>query len=168
MRLILASVWFQVCWFIAVLGTDRWQWLMATLVALTVIYSVARQKVRPLILLALTCVGTGIDSLNIYFGILVFATPYVPLWLACLWLIFAWYARQLSAVLLRMNVYFLMTAGGLAGAFSYLAGSKLAAVVLMTPAWLGFSVLILEWMLISVIFIQVFRYEQNLPALVSD
>jgi hypothetical protein len=71
-------------------------------------------------------------------------------------------------VLLGLNFYLVIGVGGLGGALSYLAGEKLAAVAMMAPAWLSFSVLFLEWMLISAIFIQVFRYEQNLPALASD
>ncbi|MDW1873261.1 DUF2878 domain-containing protein, partial [Vibrio sp. Vb0598] len=26
MRVLIASTWFQLCWFIAVLGTFEWQW----------------------------------------------------------------------------------------------------------------------------------------------
>ncbi|MGR5469994.1 DUF2878 domain-containing protein, partial [Vibrio astriarenae] len=38
MRVFLASTWFQLCWFAAVLGTYQWQWLTLVLTLLTLVY----------------------------------------------------------------------------------------------------------------------------------
>lgn len=40
MRVLIASTWFQLCWFIAVLGTFEWQWLMMILALATLVYSI--------------------------------------------------------------------------------------------------------------------------------
>ncbi|MBO0217405.1 DUF2878 family protein, partial [Vibrio sp. Vb2880] len=38
MKVFLASTWFQLCWFAAVLGTYQWQWVTLFLTLATLLY----------------------------------------------------------------------------------------------------------------------------------
>ena len=153
----LVSLWFQISWFVAVLGTENWQLLMAAIVFVTLVCTVVEGKVSVIPLVMLALFGVGFDSMNIYSGILTFRSPYVPLWL-----IFAWYVKQLLPVLSRWKLYYVIPVGGAGGTMSYLAGAKLGAVELMSPAWISLSVLMLEWIVISAVFIKVLEHEKGL------
>ncbi|MDG3087673.1 DUF2878 domain-containing protein [Vibrio hannami] len=149
MALFLKSLWFQMIWFLAVLGRGDYLILLVILIVSTYLYSLYKKDLP--ITFAISVVGLGllVDGGNIYNSILNFDTGPFPLWLICLWLIFAWYCWQIRAFLIRLPLVGVLFLGGTGGALSYLAGYKLSAVALAFPVYVTFAILFVEWILLT-------------------
>ncbi len=158
-KLIVISTWFQVMWFIAVLGTYQWQWVLLALVAMT--YAISWSSLPVFKLFAVVLTGLFLDTLNVHFGLLEFSTWHLPIWLVGLWLGFAWYAYALFPVIIKYSYTIVAPLAGLAGALSYLAGAKLGAAEINSQ-WLTLSVLFIEWCLITVFVLRLFSSEKSI------
>ncbi len=160
MRVFLASTWFQLCWFIAVLGTYQWQWLTLLLTLTTLVYS-WRWDVFPIMRIAIIAItGLALDTLNQQFSILIFPTPWLPIWLVCLWVIFSWYTYQLKSTLQRVPLIYVSVISGIGGAASYFAGYKLQAVEFGLSTGITLSILYLEWCALMIFILKVDRNEK--------
>nr|WP_086937436.1 DUF2878 domain-containing protein [Thaumasiovibrio occultus] len=124
--LILVSLLFNVFWALCVIGQERALWI--TLPALCV-HSFLRAKSLPTVL-GIMVLGITMDSLLIWQGVFVFATPWMPLWLGALWAgfgIFFWY---LLPVISRFPAWQFVPVMAVAATGSYYAGFALEAVSL--------------------------------------
>lgn len=138
---------FQLGWFACVLGGDgvALAALLLLLPAHAVLTGTDWREWRLLLLVALT--GLATDSLLALAGIFTFERPsagLIPLWLLCLWVLFATTLRH-SLAWLRPRPGLAALFGAVAGPLSYLAGSELAPVTLAQPLALTLSVLALVW-----------------------
>lgn len=149
MTLLLSSFWFQLLWFAAVLGREQYQWPLLLVVCLTCLVSLWRSDIPLSFVLGLLVAGLAIDSLNQHYHLLEFTSSHLPLWLAGLWLIFAWYCWQLRHLLIRLPLLIVSMAGAAGGAASYFAGYKLGAVEWPKDHTDTFLILFSEWFLLS-------------------
>ncbi len=81
MALILASAWFNLVWFLAVIGSEQWQWVTLCFALMTLGYQhqVDQKTWKPTLLIAV--VGCLVDSLNQYLSIFQFTSTFLPVWL---------------------------------------------------------------------------------------
>ncbi|WP_159654384.1 DUF2878 domain-containing protein [Vibrio atypicus] len=160
-QLILISTWFQILWFMAILGTEKWQWVTLSLVVFTIVVSAKYGALRLDRLLLLFIIGLTIDHTNTFFGLFEFLTAGFPIWLAALWGIFLWYANYLVPILNRYPFWAVSIVTGLSGALSYFAGMKLGAVQFPFDFTLTFMILFAEWALMIIVIKRVYRYEYH-------
>jgi hypothetical protein len=149
MSLLLSSLWFQLLWLAAVLGREHWQWPLLSTICLTCLISLWRGDIPLSFIAGVLFTGLFIDSINQQLSLLEFTTSYLPLWLAGLWLIFAWYCWQLRFLLIRLPLLLVSMAGAAGGALSYFAGYKLGAVEWPKDHTDTFFILFSEWFLLS-------------------
>ena len=149
-KLIINAVLFQAGWFACVFGGNNVAMVATALILfvhLTWIGSWNKEKQ----LLAITfLLGCTIDSFLGNLNILQFSTHpddtgrLLPIWLACLWLLFA---TTLRHSLDWSRNYRLLGAllGFFGGPLSYFAGSELANVTLAQPTWQTLGILAIIW-----------------------
>nr|WP_319555911.1 DUF2878 domain-containing protein [uncultured Vibrio sp.] len=160
MRVLLASTWFQLCWFAAVLGTYQWQWFTLCFTLGTIVYCARRDATALKPIAVVTMFGLALDSLNQQFSVLIFPTLWLPLWLLCLWVMFAWYAYQLKTVLYRLPKTYVSIVGGIGGGASYFAGDKLQAVYFGYDVIFTLVVLFIEWVVVTLLILRVYGNEK--------
>ena len=149
-KLIINAVLFQAGWFACVLGGNNVAMIATALILfvhLTWIGSWNKEKQ----LLAITfLLGCTIDSFLGNLNILQFSTHpddtgrLLPIWLACLWLLFATTLRH-SLDWFRNHRLLGALFGFFGGPLSYFAGSKLANVTLAQPTWQTLGILAIIW-----------------------
>lgn len=144
------AVVFNASWLACVLG-GSWVAVPVAVVVITVhlyFFSDDNKSEAGLIFVVLL-LGVVVDSLFIRSGILISPDGglWPPLWLICLWGLFAttlnhslkWFqTRTIVSVIL----------GGVAGALTYLAGTRLTDFALREPALLSLAVMFLAWCLV--------------------
>lgn len=159
MRLLLVSTWFQLGWFLCVLGKETWQWAALGYVIATLLWNWKTQP-RQLKSIAIVAIsGTVLDSINQQVELLNFVSDALPLWMVCLWWLFAWYASQLILVIRRFRRAQVCAIGGIAGALSYIAGEQLGAVQFGYGFLLTALILLMQWILITFCILKVYDNE---------
>ncbi len=145
---VLNLVTFQVGWFACILLSEyTWVALAVTLVAVVLHHLVLVSNSKEwLLVAAFVALGFVVDSAFGAFGVLEFnsGSPFIPIWLACLWVLFA--------LTLCHGLYWLRAYPVVAIAFSaigaplsYLAGTKLTSVELNENIWLSLAVIGVFW-----------------------
>ncbi len=160
-RLFVISLWFQVIWLMAVLGQESWQWITLLLGLMTLGYSVFTRSRDIGKIVLLGTVGIAVDWLNSALGLLVFKSAYVPVWLAVLWFVFIWYARQWLPQLYRYPQIWVVLCTGSCGTFSYWAGYRLSAVGFSYPVVSTIAVLSVQWCFIGWLIMRVFANDDS-------
>ncbi|MEF1282667.1 DUF2878 domain-containing protein [Vibrio sp. M250220] len=160
-RLILISTWFQIIWFVAVIGQTSWHWLTLLLVTFTLLITAMRSEFAWKKLAVIVAVGISVDSVNMALGLLHFEQGYLPLWLVSLWVIFAWYCYFLYPVVSQYPLSIVSVIGGIGGALSYSAGEKLNAVTFGLPIVLTAGILLIEWTIMVLLIFKVYGYENH-------
>lgn len=158
MKVFVASVIFQVLWFLAVVGRDDWQWILLASVATLWLFLVKRlgHKVKPL--LVFSFVGICLDSVNQLFGVLDFDSTILPLWMVLLWLLFSWYLVFLSSFLNRISAYLVPFLFMVSGTFSYFVAISFAAATHQYSVVITAVILATEWFLLGALAKRVIRY----------
>nr|WP_301337900.1 DUF2878 domain-containing protein [Vibrio sp. RE86] len=159
--MLLISTWFQVIWFMAVLGSYSLQYVTLAFAVLTLVISVAMTDLPWGKVLVVIGIGVCVDFINTYTGVFEFTEAGFPLWLLALWVAFAWYAYFLTPILIRYPLIAVSIVGSAGGVLSYIAGSKLGAVELGLPISLTSLILAIEWALMIAIIIRVYGHEQT-------
>lgn len=122
---------FYIGWLLGVYYHNHWAALVCFGFAL-INFLMSREKKSVLVsALVITCIGLLNDSLVFGLGILRFTdTPeyWMTPWLAALWLLFASTYHSSLAWVEKTHRLFQATVGGIVGALSYIAGTKLGAV----------------------------------------
>ncbi|MGI9277032.1 MAG: DUF2878 domain-containing protein [Endozoicomonas sp.] len=137
---------FQAGWFACVLGGDQIA-LITTLVILFIHLRWIGQWRMERELLAISLIlGSAIDSFLGNLEILIFPGDgrLLPVWLACLWLLFGTTLRH-SFDWAREHRLASALLGMIGGPASYYAGTKLTNVSLMEPTWLTLLILAVIW-----------------------
>ena len=123
------AVLFQCGWFACVLGGDGW-WLLVAVAALAVhLLWISSWSREGQVILAVTLLGTLIDTSLRTFGVFHFSLPgpLIPLWLIVLWALLATTLRHCLAWSAR-PWWRASLLGAVGGPLSYYAGSQLAGV----------------------------------------
>ncbi|MGO1296201.1 MAG: DUF2878 domain-containing protein [Vibrio sp.] len=144
-QLLLISVWFQVLWFVTVLGQTTWQWWSAAVLGFTLTASLQCDTPRWRWWAGVTVLGIVLDSLNTVLGLFQFPSAFIPVWLMVLWGAFAWYSWYLIPIITRWPRALQVLGSGLSGSLSYLAGAHWHAVELPQGQLISVVVLMLEW-----------------------
>ncbi|WP_261872710.1 DUF2878 domain-containing protein [Vibrio rarus] len=138
-------MWFQLLWFLAVLGQESTQvWLVIAVVA-SVVFSYWQRDIHLRWLVGFVLCGIVLDSFNQYTGLFIFPTPWLPLWLLLLWGIFVWYAYQMRTILTHFPKFIVCIVGALGAAGSYYAGLKFAAVHWPYSTVITLVIVFVEW-----------------------
>ncbi|WP_425669633.1 DUF2878 domain-containing protein [Vibrio owensii] len=160
MKVFLASTWFQLCWFAAVLGTYQWQWVTLFLTLATLLYCLKTDASSLKSIGVIVMVGLVLDTLNQQLSVFVFPTPWLPVWLFCLWVLFSWYAYQLKSILYRFPKTYVSIVGGFGGTASYFAGYKLQAVEFGFSVGTTLMILFVEWCAMMLLILKVYGNEK--------
>ena len=137
---------FQIVWFALVLGGD-WALALALVWALWHFVKVADQSERRFLLVCGT-LGLSIDQLLTFVGVLRFPDmllPVLPLWFLGLWIAFPT-VLQHSLRWVWSGHPALTLVGALAGAATYVGGSRLAPLELPMGDAQSFLILTLTWL----------------------
>jgi hypothetical protein len=146
---LLNAVIFQFGWFSCILGGD----LVAVVVMATILFTHSQFFMRSarewLLFLVVAILGISLDSFWVYTGFLVFPgiETFIPVWLICLWLVFAtslchcfqWLQKRLVLASLL---------GAFAGPASYLSGAAMADVIVSEPQSVTIPVMAIAWALL--------------------
>jgi len=139
------AVLFQCGWFACVLGGDS-RWLLVAVAALAVhLLWISSWSREGQVILAVTLLGTLIDTSLRSFGVFHFSLPgpLIPLWLMVLWALLATTLRHCLAWSAR-PWWRASLLGAVGGPLSYYAGSQLAGVSFgygTAPTVIGLSLL---------------------------
>ena len=141
---------FQLAWFACVMGGDQVAVVVTAIVFVLHMRYVSGDLRELVLLLQVLLLGIVVDSVLLFFGLLVSdsALPFPPLWLSSLWLVFATTLMHSLAFFQRYRI-FSPIAGFFSGALSYKAGTSLSSISLAAPDWLSLIIIGLVW---SVIF----------------
>ena len=146
-RKLLNGLLFQAGWFACVLGGDSIALLaVATVLLLHGLFFIEYKR-EWYFIIGMALAGIVLDSALTAFGIFLFAIPslgYIPIWLACLWFIFATTFNH-SLVWLQHRLPLAALLGAVSGTGSYYAGTKLAPVALADPLWLSILQISVCW-----------------------
>lgn len=140
---------FQIGWAACVLGGNK----VAVIYTLTALllhgYYFIKSRKEVIIIIAFTLVGVIWDSFLIYRGALNFSDSpaFTPLWLACLWLLFACTLNH-SLAWLKSKLLIAAVLGAVAAPLSYLAGIKLGAASVLISLPASLLIIALGWMII--------------------
>lgn len=160
MKVFLASTWFQLCWFAAVLGTYQWQWVTLFLTLATLLYCLKTDASSLKNIGVIVTIGLVLDTLNQQLSVFVFPTLWLPVWLLCLWVLFSWYAYQLKSILYRFPKTYVSIVGGFGGTASYFAGYKLQAVEFGFSVGTTLMILFVEWCAMMLLILKVYGNEK--------
>lgn len=147
------ALWFQVGWWSLILYP---QWALPVTGALLMLHlGLTPQRKADLITLAVVVpIGAAFDSIMQIFGVIQFALSateptVVPVWLLCLWCVFACTTNHALAWLRRLPALWVGLFGGVSAAGSYYAGAKLGAADI--PGFAVFWLLYLAFWAISLL-----------------
>jgi hypothetical protein len=159
---------YQLAWFAVILGAARGFAWAGMAVALLVIgaHLALRPRALELKLIALAAaIGIMIDSTLSITGQVRFAAPgpvgLAPLWMLCLWMAFATTLNYSLRWLMRRPVAAAL-GGAIGGPLAYLAGARLGALELATPA-ITLSLIALLWVSAMVTFSMIVMRAAILP-----
>lgn len=144
------AVLFQLGWLACVLGGDAVAVGMLAAILFCHFGLVYRGEHEWRLIAIVGLLGVLCDSLLALAGVLVFDKPslgLIPVWLACLWLIFATTLRH-SLAWLERRLWLAALLGALAGPSSYIAGARLADVGFASQPLLSPLLLSLIWALL--------------------
>ena len=142
--LLINFVFFQLTWFICVLGGD--EWLILALGLLVCHFLLSSRKRSDLVVMTLIgIIGICVDFVLTLIGIFQFSEVLFPLWLVVLWAMFALTFNHSMAWIKRRPLYQQSVLGALGGASSYYAGMRLGAVDFGFDVVITMLVLLLLW-----------------------
>lgn len=150
---ILNGALFQIGWFAAVLGGNVWA--VPTLLMILIAHRQwwVRSEKEWWLILAVTLLGCGLDSLWVGLGVLMPGGEslmngqsgwLMPAWLVCIWIMFS---MTLCHVFSWLHGQYALAAvlGAVAGPMSYLAGAKLSGLALGEPQWQSLFAMGVVW-----------------------
>ncbi|ORT49467.1 hypothetical protein ST37_13790 [Vibrio sp. qd031] len=154
---IIGSIWFQLIWFMAVLGRETLIWPLLILVVATYIWS-WRNRVISFELVALLGMGLTVDFIHVRVGVFQFeggSLMGLPSWLVLLWCMFAWYAVMMKPVIQKVKPVIVVIFGAAGGTLSYIAGARFGAVELPWGIWHSSLALAAAWTVLSTIIVSI-------------
>jgi len=162
-RNIANALMFQLTWFVCVQGRSDWA-LVATLLALILHWRFAVTNTREwqlwLLVLLLGCI---VDTALLAIGVLHFPAVDLmpPLWLLCIWTMFASTLLH-SLAFLQRSLLLSAGLGAVGGPLAYYAGTRFGTARLGGSEWIALAVLAACWSLIMPLLILLARYVESL------
>ena len=144
-KLLLASLFFNVYWLIAVLGQQAYVWVLALIVIACWWKFPKGIKVA----LSIGCFGVVMDLILSAADIFAFESIIIPSWLVMLWLGFGTFIWFMRSTILQYPAIVIGFLGGIGGSMSYFAGYRLDAVQWPMGVGITLSVLFVIWLLFS-------------------
>ena len=131
---VLNLILFQIAWFTCVLAGDVWASVVSLAILIVHARFIVADKREWLLIFGFALCGCVIDSILAITGLFDFGATvaFIPIWLICLWLMFATTLTH-GFAWLQGRWWFASLLGGTAGAGSYYAGSQMAAVSIAEP-----------------------------------
>ncbi|WP_330925802.1 DUF2878 domain-containing protein [Candidatus Sororendozoicomonas aggregata] len=140
---------FMAGWFACVLGGNNVALAATVLIVIIHITCITSWKKEGKLLTLMLLVGSAIDSLLGYIGLLQFGSDrlLLPVWLACLWLLFSTTLRHSLAWMYRYKCS-ASVAAAVVAPFNYYSGAKLAGIGLAQPLWQPLLIISLIWVVL--------------------
>jgi hypothetical protein len=152
---------FQATWFSAALLRDQALWLMMPLLALHFYFTPSRRSDLMLVLYLLP-LGLLAEALLLLSGMVNYTSAMaLPIWMVLLWLHLIISCNHSLKWLQAAPAWAVATIGGLAGASSYAAGSKLGAMQIAVPQMTNLVIIGLLWAALILIMTQVAKYNHQ-------
>ena len=148
-KLIANFLLFQATWFVCVLSTESIAlYFTCTVLFIHFIAIGSWHKEKEIIAICLL-LGSTVDSFLGDLNILLFGSEgrIIPLWLACIWVIFGTTIRH-SLAWAGRHLILGATVGFFGGPAAYYAGSRLTDVRLAEPLWQTLLILAITWAVI--------------------
>ncbi|MFG0885548.1 DUF2878 domain-containing protein [Vibrio furnissii] len=158
-RFLLISLWFEFIWLLAVLGQERLEWVTVGVVTATLALTALRRPVALERVILVAACGIALDYANLHVGLFSFTYLHLPIWLMGLWFAFAWFASFAVPAVNHLPRWFVLICTALGGALSYWAGYRFGAVQFELSVFWSVLALFLEWFLLSLLLMKVFRNE---------
>ncbi|ELS3714690.1 DUF2878 domain-containing protein [Vibrio fluvialis] len=158
-RFLLISLWFEFIWLLAVLGQERLQWMTIGVVTATMAFTALRLTVALERVILIATLGVALDYANLYVGLFSFTFLHLPIWLMGLWFAFAWFASFAVPAVSHLPKFFVSIGTASGGALSYWAGYRFGAVQFELSVFWSVLALFLEWFVLSLLLMKVFRNE---------
>ena len=153
---------FQLGWFACVLGGDVIAFVVTVAILCIHELFIVNKRYEWSLIAIIAVTGFIIDNALSLFGVFSFQSPsllYIPLWLMCLWVLFATTLSH-SLAWLKDRLWLAALLGGVSGPMSYLAGSKLADVALSSPPLFSLVTISLCWAILLPAFYLYMRYQE--------
>lgn len=156
------AIVFNLAWLACVLGGSKVALPVALVVIAIHLYFFATDKTEIALIAVVLLLGVVVDSVLIRSGLLVppDGSLWPPLWLICLWGLFATTLNH-SMKWFQSHTLFAMVVGGIAGALTYLAGTRLTDFALKGPQSLTLAIMFVLW---GAVFPFCLLLARNLPA----
>lgn len=144
-QIVINACLFQAGWWSCVLLASQWALLVVAVVLAVHLRFSYRGEWQ--FIAQVTVIGWLFDSLLFRSGVLGHEQLFPPIWLSCLWPIFAISICHSLAFTLRHMVLAALFAA-IGGPASYYAGANLAGVPTITPVWQFLLILSVSWALL--------------------
>lgn len=160
--LVINALAFQGTWLFCVLGGSLVA-LPTTLLMLALhLHQVHDVRRESLFIAQATAIGFLCDLALVSTGVMVTGGSLPPLWLTCLWTLFA------TTVGYPMRFFFgrfwlSVITGAVFAPMSYFAGARLAGVGLMSPDWLALLIIALIWAAVFPLLIHLYTFNRLRP-----
>lgn len=159
-RKLLNFAWYQSIWFLAILGGETFEPLLAALL-LAHVLACRDWQAEAKLMIACATMGIGVDSILYSQGLYIFAEAPIllpiPLWLMCLWLGFAGTLRHSMSYLVN-RPRLACVAASVAAPFSYFAGERFGAVSFALDDQATAITIGLSWALLMIAFTRLARW----------
>ena len=158
------AVLFQLGWFACVLGGDAIAFAVTVFILCVHQIFFVNKAVEWYLIASVAMTGFMVDNILSRFGIFTFQSPsmlFIPLWLACLWVLFATTLSH-SLAWLKNRLWLAAVLGAFFGPVSYWVGSKIANVVLSTPPTFSLLSISVCWAILLPAFFALVRHQQTL------
>lgn len=154
--LVIASLVFNLLWFVAVMGQDTYASFLA--LSIVIFFFIYPQSIMRICLIAL--IGICGDRILNFEHIIQFESDTLPIWLVLLWFIFACYLWLIRATVMKVPLMILLVIGPVGGLLCYLAGEQLEAVVLSDSVFITYGAILVFWFVYSLLFYGIFSHEK--------
>jgi len=140
------AVSFNLAWLVCVLGGNVAALAITVLVIAIHMKFVSKNPIELAFIAVVMLLGVVIESLSIRAGLLVSADGglWPPVWLVCLWGLFSTLLNH-SLKWFQSHLALAAVAGGVSGALTYLAGTRLSDFSLREPQFLALAILFVVW-----------------------
>lgn len=160
--LVINALAFQGTWLMCVLGGSVVAAMVTVMMLIVHLHQVHDVKRESIFILQATVIGFLCDLALVSGGVIVTGGICPPLWLTCLWTLFA------TTVGYPMRFFFgrlwlSMITGAVFAPMSYFAGAHLAGVGLMSPDWMALLIISLIWALVFPLLIHLYTFNRLRP-----
>jgi hypothetical protein len=149
-KILINLILFQLGWFFCVLGGDLYALVYLPIALLLHQCLVLTDRGEWWLILAVAIVGSCWDVLMVQVGVMHYGSDLlfgIPLWLLCLWLLFATTFRY-SLFWLRQNLWLTALLAALVGPANYWLGTKITEASIASPVLLSLGIMAIGWALL--------------------